>query len=147
MKWLAILILVFLLTLATSYDSTLLSACSASCTAGCRTCNSSVCVACQLGYTLDSGANTCNYNTCTNPDCYACSSNGSCLQCNDPYSVFNSTTSSCQLTCPLSNCAKCYTGSTTCLECNSGYSVYSLTNQCIPTLISKCLKLHDFRYQ
>jgi len=83
---------------------------------------------------------------CSIPACSLCS-NQTCLRCTDPYSVFNSSSSTCVPSCNLTNCAKCKAGSTFCTQCKAGFTLYSLTNQCVSTVISNCLVMHDFRSQ
>jgi len=146
-----ILFLAFFLILPNyifAYDTTLLSTCIGNCTSGCSLCSNSTCSRCQLGYTLNSGSNSCSSNACLIANCAACSINGSyCLKCSDKYSVFSASSSTCVQSCSLSNCAKCVAGSSSCLVCNSGYTVYSLTNQCIKLVISNCSVMFDFRNQ
>ena len=136
-----------LLILTLSYDSTVLSTCTGTCKANCSICNTTVCNKCQVGFQLNSGTNACDKYSCTISGCSGCSADGkTCLNCTDQYSYFDSSTSSCVSKCTLSNCAQCIAGSSMCKTCNSGYTLYTLKNQCTSSLITNCLKMHDFPY-
>lgn len=114
------------------------------CPSNCTTCiNSTFCSQCNLGYQLSNG--TCQLIPCTIAGCSLCHSNGTCLLCADPYSIYNSTSASCVRWCPIPNCQLCREGSEKCERCSDGFALYLLTDSCIFSPILNCLQIFDWR--
>ena len=90
-------------------------ACISSCPANCLNCSSQTnCTVCNSGYLLSNGS--CTKIQCLNDTiCSLCDQNQFCLQCKDPYAVYNYVSLTCVQFCRLPNCELCSANSKTCL--------------------------------
>lgn len=105
---------------------------------GCRVCrNSSVCLACSLGYAFNSSSSKCSRCEKFVTGCLSCSASNSCEACLEGYYLASAT--SCAR-CSVPACLTC-SDATTCQVCSKGAFLNS-TNSCeyCPTLIPNCLR-------